>query len=137
MGSTEFVGRYKIARSEGLLLRYFSDARPTPRQTVPAAHRPPELEDLVERLGETVQQTDSLLPTSGRRCRTPTTYRERYPLACVWCVDRIYAEQEVVAITVDGPRVLETTAPRLPTSKHTSACLFESLPTRRTERDRP
>jgi hypothetical protein len=61
MGFTDFIGRYKIARSEGLLLRYLSDAYRTLRQTVPAAHRPPELEDLVEWLGETVRQTDSSL----------------------------------------------------------------------------
>jgi hypothetical protein len=61
MGFTDFVGRYKIPRSEGLLLRYLSDAYRTLRQTVPAAHRPPELEDLIEWLGETVRQTDSSL----------------------------------------------------------------------------
>jgi hypothetical protein len=61
MGFTDFVVRYKIARSEGLLLRYLSDAYRTLRQTVPAAHRPPELDDLVEWLGETVRQTDSSL----------------------------------------------------------------------------
>jgi superfamily II RNA helicase len=61
MGFTDFVGRYRIARSEGLLLRYLSDAYRTLRQTVPEAHRPPELEDLVAWLGETVRQTDSSL----------------------------------------------------------------------------
>jgi hypothetical protein len=61
MGFTDFIGRYKIARSEGLLLRYLSDAYRTLRQTVPDAHRPPELEELVEWLGETVRQTDSSL----------------------------------------------------------------------------
>ncbi len=61
MGFTDFVGRYKIARSEGLLLRYLSDAYRTLRQTVPAQHRPPELEDLIAWLGETVRQTDSSL----------------------------------------------------------------------------
>ncbi|HET8614323.1 MAG TPA: DUF3516 domain-containing protein [Actinomycetales bacterium] len=61
MGFTDFVARYRIARSEGLLLRYLSDAYRTLRQTVPDAHRPPELEDLVEWLGETVRQTDSSL----------------------------------------------------------------------------
>jgi hypothetical protein len=61
MGFTDFVGRYKIARSEGLLLRYLSDAYRTLQQTVPAAHRPPELEDLIEWLRETVRQTDSSL----------------------------------------------------------------------------
>ena len=82
MGFTDFVGRYRIARSEGLLLRYLSDAYRTLRQTVPDAHRPPELEELIEWLGETVRQTDSSLldewealtrprPQSPRRWSTP------------------------------------------------------------------
>ena len=61
MSFTDFVSRYKVARSEGLLLRYLSDAYRTLRQTVPDAHRPPELDELVEWLGETVRQTDSSL----------------------------------------------------------------------------
>jgi hypothetical protein len=61
MGFTDFVARYQLARSEGLVLRYLSDAYRTLRQTVPEAHRPPELEMLVEWLGETIRQTDSSL----------------------------------------------------------------------------
>ncbi|WP_114424586.1 DEAD/DEAH box helicase [Nocardioides houyundeii] len=61
MGFTDFVGRYQLARSEGLVLRYLTDAYRTLRQTVPEAHRTPELEDLLEWLGETVRQTDSSL----------------------------------------------------------------------------
>lgn len=61
MSFTDFVGRYQIARSEGLVLRYLTDAYRTLRQTVPEAHRTPELDDLVEWLGETVRQTDSSL----------------------------------------------------------------------------
>jgi hypothetical protein len=61
MGFTDFVTRYRIARSEGLLLRYLSDTYRTLRQTVPDAHRSPELEELVEWLGETVRQVDSSL----------------------------------------------------------------------------
>ena len=61
MGFTDFVGRYQLARSEGLVLRYLTDAYRTLRQTVPDAHRTPELEDLVEWLGETIRQTDSSL----------------------------------------------------------------------------
>ena len=42
MGFTDFVGRYQLARSEGLVLRYLTDAYRTLRQTVPddAPHRP-------------------------------------------------------------------------------------------------
>ncbi len=61
MSFTDFVGRYQLARSEGLVLRYLTDAYRALRQTVPDAHRTPELDDLVEWLGETVRQTDSSL----------------------------------------------------------------------------
>jgi len=61
MGFTDLVGRYQLARSEGLVLRYLTDAYRTLRQTVPDAHRTPELDDLIEWLGETVRQTDSSL----------------------------------------------------------------------------
>ena len=61
MGFTDFVARYQLARSEGLVLRYLTDAYRTLRQTVPEAHRPPELDDVIEWLGETIRQTDSSL----------------------------------------------------------------------------
>ncbi len=61
MGFTDLVARYQLARSEGLVLRYLTDAYRTIRQTVPDRHRTPELEDLVEWLGETIRQTDSSL----------------------------------------------------------------------------
>jgi hypothetical protein len=61
MSFTDFVGRYQLARSEGLVLRYLTDAYRTLRQTVPDQFRTPELEDLAEWLGETVRQTDSSL----------------------------------------------------------------------------
>ena len=61
MSFTDFVGRYQLARSEGLVLRYLTDAYRTLRQTVPAEYRVGELADLIEWLGETVRQTDSSL----------------------------------------------------------------------------
>ncbi|WP_205472165.1 RNA helicase [Nocardioides sp. SYSU D00038] len=61
MSFTDFVGRYQLARSEGLVLRYLTDAYRTLRQTVPESHRTPELDDVLEWLGETVRQTDSSL----------------------------------------------------------------------------
>ncbi|MEP9383660.1 DEAD/DEAH box helicase [Nocardioides cheoyonin] len=61
MTFTDLVRRYQLARSEGLVLRYLTDAYRTFRQTVPDQHRTPELEDLIEWLGETVRQTDSSL----------------------------------------------------------------------------
>jgi superfamily II RNA helicase len=57
----EFVSFYGVARSEGLLLRYLSDAFRALRQTVPEALRTWELDDIIEWLGETVRQVDSSL----------------------------------------------------------------------------
>ena len=58
---TEFVSYYGVARSEGLVLRYLSDAYRALRQTVPERIRTEELDDIVEWLGETVRQIDSSL----------------------------------------------------------------------------
>jgi superfamily II RNA helicase len=61
MTFTEYVSAYQLARSEGLVLRYLTDAYRTLRQTVPAAHHSEMFDDLLEWLGETVRQTDSSL----------------------------------------------------------------------------
>ena len=55
------VNFYGLARSEGVLLRYLSDAYRTLRQTVPTTQTSHELEDLTEWLGEIIRQTDSSL----------------------------------------------------------------------------
>ena len=61
MGFTDLVSRYQVARSEGLVLRYLTDAYRALRQTVPAALRTEELDLIAEWLGETVRQVDSSL----------------------------------------------------------------------------
>jgi hypothetical protein len=61
MTFTEFVSAYQLARSEGTVLRYLSDAYRALRQLVPAAHRTEAFEEVLEWLGETVRQTDSSL----------------------------------------------------------------------------
>ncbi len=58
---TEFVAHYGLARSEGLVLRYLSDAFRALRQTVPEQLRTDELDEIIDWLGETVRQTDSSL----------------------------------------------------------------------------
>ena len=57
----DFVRFYEITRSEGLVLRYLSDAYRTMRQTIAEEQRTAELDDLIEWLGEVVRQTDSSL----------------------------------------------------------------------------
>jgi len=61
MSFAEFVSFYQLARSEGLVLRYLSDAYRAIRQTVPAEARTDELLDIIEWLGELVRQVDSSL----------------------------------------------------------------------------
>ena len=57
----EFVSYYQLGRSEGLVLRYLSDAYRAIRQTVPADARTEQLLDLIAWLGELVRQVDSSL----------------------------------------------------------------------------
>ncbi|WIB62013.1 DUF3516 domain-containing protein [Curtobacterium sp. MCLR17_007] len=57
----DFVRFYQLTRSEGLVLRYLSDAYRTMRQTIAEDQRTPELDDLIEWLGELVRQVDSSL----------------------------------------------------------------------------
>jgi hypothetical protein len=57
----DFVRFYGLQRSEGLVLRYLSDAYRAMRQTVPSEKRTSELDDLIEWLGEVVRQVDSSL----------------------------------------------------------------------------
>ena len=62
------------------MLRYLTDAYRTLRQTVPDAHRSPELEEIIEWLGETVRQTDSSLLDEWEaldRPRAPRAARRR------------------------------------------------------------
>jgi len=61
MSFTEYVSFYGLARSEGLLLRYLSDADRAIRQTVPDEAKTDELRDIIEWLRELVRQVDSSL----------------------------------------------------------------------------
>ncbi|MBP2436359.1 DEAD/DEAH box helicase [Microbacterium amylolyticum] len=61
MTFADFVQWYQLARSEGLVLRYLSDAFRAIRQTVPAEAHSEELDDIVEWLGEMIRQVDSSL----------------------------------------------------------------------------
>ena len=61
MTFSELISRYSLARSEGIVLRYLSDAYKALRQVVPAEMRTEELTDIIEWLGEAVRQVDSSL----------------------------------------------------------------------------
>ena len=61
MSFGEYVALYKVARSEGVVLRYLSDAYRAASQTIPEHLKTEELRDLIEWLGELVRQVDSSL----------------------------------------------------------------------------
>jgi superfamily II RNA helicase len=61
MSFAEYVAYYGISRSEGLLLRYLSDAYKASVQNVPEDLKSTTLRDISEWLGEMVRQVDSSL----------------------------------------------------------------------------
>jgi len=68
----EFVSWYQLGRSEGLVLRYLSDAYRAIRQTVPADARTEQLLDVIAWLGELVRQIDSSLVDEWEQLVNPT-----------------------------------------------------------------
>jgi len=77
MTFADYVGYYKVARSEGLVLRYLSDAYRAVRQTVPDEAKTEELLDLIEWLGELVRQVDSSLLDEWEQLINPTAPGEK------------------------------------------------------------
>ncbi|MES2092210.1 MAG: DUF3516 domain-containing protein [Actinomycetota bacterium] len=73
MTFNDYVGFYKLNRSEGLVLRYLSDAYKAARQTIPDEAKTEELLDLIEWLGELVRQVDSSLLDEWEQLVNPAT----------------------------------------------------------------
>jgi hypothetical protein len=67
----DYVRDYGLQRTEGVLLRYLSDAYRTFNQSVPAAFRTPEVEDLLASLGGLVRTVDSSLLEEWEELRSP------------------------------------------------------------------
>jgi len=77
MTFSEYVAFYKLQRSEGLLLRYLSDAWRALRQTVPASFHSEELDDLIAWLGELIRATDSSLVDEWEALANPADTQAR------------------------------------------------------------
>ncbi|MGQ0520772.1 MAG: DEAD/DEAH box helicase [Actinomycetota bacterium] len=73
MTFNDFTGFYQLARSEGVVLRYLSDAFKALTQTVPEDAKTEELYDLTEWLGTLVRQVDSSLLDEWEQLRHPET----------------------------------------------------------------
>jgi len=71
MTFSEYVNYYGLSRSEGLLLRYLTDAFRALRSSVPAAARTEEVGDLTAWLGELVRQVDSSLLDEWEQLANP------------------------------------------------------------------
>ena len=71
MTFNDFTGFYQLARSEGVVLRYLSDAFKALTQTVPEDAKTEELYDLTEWLGTLVRQVDSSLLDEWELLRHP------------------------------------------------------------------
>ncbi|WP_349897089.1 DEAD/DEAH box helicase [Parafrigoribacterium soli] len=76
MTFNDYIGFYKLNRSEGLVLRYLSDAYRAARQTIPDEAKTEELLDLIEWLGELVRQVDSSLLDEWEELTNPAAVLE-------------------------------------------------------------
>ncbi|MDY5839729.1 MAG: DUF3516 domain-containing protein [Corynebacterium camporealensis] len=61
MTFSDLIATYRLARSEGVVLRYLTDVWRTLKQSVPSEYMTDELEDIIEWLGELIRQVDSSL----------------------------------------------------------------------------
>ncbi len=81
----QYVKDYGLARAEGVLLRYLTDAYRALRQTVPEKHKTDDVLDLEEWLGAEVRQVDASLLEEWERLersvadQTPATEGEPAP----------------------------------------------------------
>ena len=76
MNFGEYVNHYGLKRSEGLLLRYLSDAYRALVQNVPAERRTPALDELTDWLGALVRGVDSSLLDEWERLTAATAGSE-------------------------------------------------------------
>ncbi|HST50347.1 DEAD/DEAH box helicase [Jatrophihabitans sp.] len=79
MSFSEYVSYYGLTRSEGLLLRYLSDAYRALRAGVPQAARTEGVEDLTAWLGELVRQVDSSLLDEWEQLTSPGPEQQPAP----------------------------------------------------------
>ena len=71
MTFSEYVAEYGMKRSEGVVLRYLTDAYRALVQTVPDTEKTDEVVDIIEWLGELVRQVDSSLIDEWERLINP------------------------------------------------------------------
>ena len=76
-GFRDVVSFYELGRAEGGVLRYLSDAFRAIERTVPDSAKTPELEELIEWLGELVRQVDSSLIDEWEALANPEAFQAK------------------------------------------------------------
>ena len=76
----DYVRFYNLARSEGTVLRYLSDAYKTLARTIPEDRKTDELVDITEWLAELVRQVDSSLLDEWAELRDPADPADAPPI---------------------------------------------------------
>ena len=78
LGFGEYVNRYKLQRSEGVLLRHLSQVYKVLLQTVPDAAKSDGIRDAEDYLAELIRGTDSSLLDEWERLRDPDYQSEEF-----------------------------------------------------------
>ena len=113
MGFPEYVAHYGVARSEGLVLRYLTDAYKALVQAVPEEAKTADLLDVTAWLGELVRQVDSSLLDEWERLRDP--------------------EALAAAIAATGPAPIEETPPPVTANERAFRVMVRNAAFRRVE----
>jgi hypothetical protein len=101
----DYIAHYGLARSEGLLLRYLSDAYKGMVQNVPEEAKTDEVYDLTEWLGETVRQVDSSLLEEWETLQHPDELIDHLDVAPV-PTDQVGAARDAVSANDRAFRVM-------------------------------
>ena len=91
-----YIQRYKIARSEGILLRYLAEAFRALDRTVPTSKLTPELEEVISWLGFMVRSIDSSLVDEWAAAGDPAALDAAPPTAA----DQVVADRRGVTLLV-------------------------------------
>lgn len=75
-GFRDLVSHYQLGRAEGGVLRYLSDAYRAFERTIPESAKTPELDELIDWLGELVRQVDSSLIDEWEELANPEAVAE-------------------------------------------------------------
>ncbi|MBL8717433.1 MAG: DUF3516 domain-containing protein [Myxococcales bacterium] len=90
-GFSDYVKRYGLQRSEGVLLRYLSEVYKVMVQSVPAWAKNDAVEDIVDFLGAVARQADASLLEEWERLRDPVAAlmpKKAEDLADAWDITR-------------------------------------------------